>query len=157
MYPRIFLILFIYLAMFWLGYQRKPLEKWAAAKYNTAVYHHSDVYPTKIRDVKYFLFANYKILFSFIFYGSFIVLNLVIALLAFPTKEMMLSLTVIYTGLLMLSILFISMGFIFNSYTIGFGLVQSFKKLISTPFISILLIVYFWKFKNSKSSASNNN
>ena len=152
MFSKIILIFFMYLAMFWLGYQRKTLEKWAAAKFHTTVHHRSDVYPTKIRDVEYFLFANYKVLFSFIFYGSFIVLNLIIAILAFPTKEMLLGLTAIYAGLLILSLFFISLGFIFNSYTIGFGLIQSFKKLISTPFISILLIVYFRKFKNSNPS-----
>jgi len=146
----LFLSAICMLAMLLLIYFRGNLEGFFAALFHSRKEFSSEKYPTDLDSLPKLWQQSYKWVFTISFTSLFSLFSLACIWFLFPQKKVLNEVLIIFSLVFMLIIFFSIVSIATHSYQLGFGAVLYLKKLLHTPYLTLFLILYYWKINNPK-------
>ncbi len=146
----LFLAAICMLSMLLLIYFRANIENFFAQQFHTHKEFSSDKYPTDFNSISLLWQQGYKWAFTVSFTILFSLLSLGCVWFLFPYKNVLNGILFIFAIVIVLIFFFSIISLATHSYQLGFGVVLYLKKLLHTPYLTLFIILYYWKINNPK-------
>lgn len=141
-YNRVIGLLPLFISLFLLGYYRPSFFSTVAFLFDSFISPNTPAtkFPTQLRDVISGIGNNYLWIGSALYAACFAVHAALAVWLIYQSRRLALYSLTLYGALTGLCFLFILLGNVVNSFSLGYGLARHIRSLMESPFFIILLI-----------------
>lgn len=134
--------------MLLLIYFRSGIESWFASQFQSVKEFSAEKYPINFHSIANLWNQKYKWAFTISFTTLFSLASLGCVWFLFPFKVVFRNMIFIFISIFGLIILFSIFSLISHRYDLGFGVVHYLKKLLHSAYLTLFLILYYWKINN---------
>ncbi len=131
-------------------YYRAGIELYFAQLFHTKKNFSAEKYPIDFKNFQILFSYGYKWSFSIVFTAIYSLCSFGLVWLLFPFKNVARTMIILYGSIFLLMIFFSLISLLMHNYESGFGIVYYLKKLVQTPYLTIFLILYYWKINDPK-------